>query len=163
LTSFACPQRRIEKVQAWLAAPNQLEVDKDAEKGPVIEIDMKLKKKRPRERFRGRFAWGAASGVMSGACVIHKILQYIGVDAEPLRITLAPWPLLWDGTDAQAGEGDVAAPDWDQERQAAPVLEIDQRVSGISYQFRASGDRLQEMTAAGPATSSRACRRAPAG
>jgi hypothetical protein len=59
LTSFACPQRRIEKVQAWLAAPNLLEVDKDAVTGNVIEIDMKLKKKRPRERFRGRFVWGA--------------------------------------------------------------------------------------------------------
>jgi aconitase B len=40
LTRFACPQRRIEKVQAWLAVPNLLEANKDAEKGHVIEIDM---------------------------------------------------------------------------------------------------------------------------
>jgi aconitate hydratase 2/2-methylisocitrate dehydratase len=33
-------QRRIEKVQAWLDAPNLLEADKDAEYAHVIEIDM---------------------------------------------------------------------------------------------------------------------------
>jgi transposase InsO family protein len=32
-------QRRIEKVQAWLDAPNLLEADKDAEYAHVIEID----------------------------------------------------------------------------------------------------------------------------
>ncbi|HEY4080952.1 MAG TPA: bifunctional aconitate hydratase 2/2-methylisocitrate dehydratase [Burkholderiaceae bacterium] len=33
-------QRRIEKVEAWLANPNLLEADKDAEYAAVIEIDM---------------------------------------------------------------------------------------------------------------------------
>ena len=33
-------QRRIEKVEAWLANPNLLEADKDAEYAAVIEIDL---------------------------------------------------------------------------------------------------------------------------
>ena len=33
-------KRRIEKVEAWLANPNLLEADKDAEYAAVIEIDL---------------------------------------------------------------------------------------------------------------------------
>jgi hypothetical protein len=36
---------------------------------------------------------------------IRHILEHIGVDAEPPRITPARGPPLWDGCDAQMGEG----------------------------------------------------------
>jgi hypothetical protein len=36
---------------------------------------------------------------------IRKILDHIGVDVEPPRITPARGPPLWDGCDAPMGEG----------------------------------------------------------
>jgi hypothetical protein len=61
---------------------------------------------------------------------IHQILNHIGVDAEPPRITPARGPPLWDGCDdAQMGEGVDVEPDWDEAIQAAPEDDVDQRVS----------------------------------
>jgi hypothetical protein len=44
---------------------------------------------------------------------IRQILDHIGVDAEPPRITPARGPPLWDGCDAPMGEGVEVEPDWD--------------------------------------------------
>jgi hypothetical protein len=42
---------------------------------------------------------------------IRQILNHIGVEAAPPRITPARGPPLWDGCDAQIDEGE---PDWDE-------------------------------------------------
>jgi len=60
---------------------------------------------------------------------IRQILDHIGVDAEPLRITPARGPPLWDGCDAQMGDGVEVESDWDEASQPAPDFEADQRVS----------------------------------
>lgn len=61
---------------------------------------------------------------------IRQILNHIGVDAEPPRITPARGAPLWDGCDdAQMGEGVDVEPDWDEAIQAAPEDDVDQRVS----------------------------------
>ena len=60
---------------------------------------------------------------------IRQILEHIGVEAEPPRITPARGPPLWDGCDAQMGDGVEVAPDWDEAAQVAPDFEVDQRVS----------------------------------
>ena len=51
------------------------------------------------------------------------------MDAEPPRITPARGPPLWDGYEAQIGEGVDVASDWDDVAQVAPDFEADQRVS----------------------------------
>ena len=61
---------------------------------------------------------------------IRQMLEHIGVETEPPRITPARGPPLWDGCDAQTGEGVDVAPDWDAAAQVAPEFEADQRVSG---------------------------------
>ena len=63
---------------------------------------------------------------------IRQILDYIGVETEPPRIAPARGPPLWDGCDAQMGEGVEGAdvePDWDEAVQVAPDDEADQRFS----------------------------------
>jgi hypothetical protein len=60
---------------------------------------------------------------------IRQILGHIGVDAEPPRITPARGPPLWDGWDAQMGDGVEVVADWDEAAQVAPDDEVDQRVS----------------------------------
>lgn len=61
---------------------------------------------------------------------IRQILDHIGVETEPPRITPARGPPLWDGCDdAQMGEGVEVEPDWDEAAQPAPGFEVDQRVS----------------------------------
>jgi hypothetical protein len=60
---------------------------------------------------------------------IRQILDHIGADAEPPRITPARGPPLWDGCDAQMGDGVDVEPDWDEAAQQAPDFEADQRVS----------------------------------
>ena len=60
---------------------------------------------------------------------IRQILEHIGVDAEPPRITPARGPPLWDGCDAPMGEGVEVEPDWDEAAQPAPDFEVDQRIS----------------------------------
>jgi hypothetical protein len=60
---------------------------------------------------------------------IRQILEHIGADAEPPRITPARGPPLWDGCDVPMGEGVEVVPDWDEAPQPAPDFEVDQRVS----------------------------------
>lgn len=61
---------------------------------------------------------------------IRQILNHIGVDAEPPRITPPRGPPLWDACDdAQMGEGVDVEPDWDEAIQAGPEDDVDQRVS----------------------------------
>jgi len=60
---------------------------------------------------------------------IRHILEHIGAETEPPRITPARGPPLWDGCDAQMGDGVELAPDWDEAAQVAPDFEVDQRVS----------------------------------
>jgi hypothetical protein len=60
---------------------------------------------------------------------IRQILEHIGVETEPPRITPARGPPLWDGCDAPMGEGVEVEPDWDEAAQPAPDFEVDQRVS----------------------------------
>jgi hypothetical protein len=60
---------------------------------------------------------------------IRLILEHIGVETEPPRITPARGPPLWDGCDAPMGEGVEVEPDWDEAAQPAPDFEVDQRIS----------------------------------
>ena len=60
---------------------------------------------------------------------IGHILEHIGAQTKPPRITPARGPPLWDGADAQAGEAVEPVPDWDAAAQTAPDFEVDQRVS----------------------------------
>ena len=66
--------------------------------------------------------------ITSGA-EVRKILEHIGVDSEPPRISPARRPPLWDDCDAQAGEEVQIEPDWDLAAQPAPDYEVDQRVN----------------------------------
>jgi hypothetical protein len=61
--------------------------------------------------------------------IIALILDHIGVETEPPRITPAREPPLWDGCDAPMGEGVEVEPDWDEAAQPAPDFEVDQRIS----------------------------------
>ena len=56
---------------------------------------------------------------------IHQILEHIGVQTEPPRITPARGPPLWDGADVPKGEGVEVEPDWDEAAQPAPDFEVD--------------------------------------
>lgn len=58
-----------------------------------------------------------------------KILEHIGVESEPPRISPARGPPLWDDCDAQVDEGVEVEPDWDLAVQPAPDYEVDQRVN----------------------------------
>ncbi|MBP6559395.1 MAG: IS91 family transposase [Burkholderiaceae bacterium] len=60
---------------------------------------------------------------------IRKILDHIGVDAEPPHIAPARGPPLWDDCDAQTVEGVAVEPDWDLAEQPAPDYEVDQRIN----------------------------------
>ena len=60
---------------------------------------------------------------------IRQILEHIGADAEPPRITPARGPPLWEGCDVPMGEGVEVVPDWDEAPQPALDFEVDQRVS----------------------------------
>jgi hypothetical protein len=66
---------------------------------------------------------------------IRQVLNQIGVDAEPPRITPARGPPLWVGCDAQVcqvcqvGDGVEVEPDWDEAAQVAPDIDVDQRIS----------------------------------
>ncbi len=65
------------------------------------------------------------------ATQIRKILDHIGVDPEPPRISPARGPPLWDDcSDAQSDDGAQIEPaDWDLAAQPAPNFELDQRIS----------------------------------
>ena len=61
---------------------------------------------------------------------IRRILDHIGADSEPPRISPARAPPLWDECgDAQSDDGAKIEPDWDLAAQPAPGYEVDQRIS----------------------------------
>jgi hypothetical protein len=61
---------------------------------------------------------------------IRRILEHIGVESEPPKISPARGPPLWeDCGDAQLGEGSQIGPDWDLPAQPAPDYEVDQRIN----------------------------------
>jgi hypothetical protein len=60
---------------------------------------------------------------------IGQILDHIGAETEPPNITPARVPPLWDGADAQVGDGVEVVPDWDEADQVVPDFDVDQRVS----------------------------------
>ena len=60
---------------------------------------------------------------------IRQILEHIGAETKPPRITPARGPPLWDDGDAQAGEAVEPVPDWDEAAQTAPDFEVDQCLS----------------------------------
>jgi hypothetical protein len=61
---------------------------------------------------------------------IQHILDHIGADSEPPHMAPARGPPMWDGCDAQAGEGTQIGPDWDLAAQPAPDFDVDQRSIG---------------------------------
>ena len=60
---------------------------------------------------------------------IRHMLAHIGAETEPPRIKPARGPPLWDWCDVPMSDGVEVEPDWDEEAQAAPDFEVDQRVS----------------------------------
>ena len=60
---------------------------------------------------------------------IGHILEHIGAQTKPPRITPTRGPPLWDDGDAQAGEAVEPAPNWDEAAQTVPDFEVDQRLS----------------------------------
>ena len=60
---------------------------------------------------------------------LRKILDHIGVDSQPPRISPARGPPLWGDCDAQVGGGVEIEPDWDLPAQSAPDFDADQRVN----------------------------------
>ena len=60
---------------------------------------------------------------------IGHILEHIGAQTKPPRITPARGPPLWDDGDAQVGDGVDVGPDWDEAAQTVPDFEVDQRLS----------------------------------
>ncbi len=66
---------------------------------------------------------------------IRHILEHIGVDAVPPRITPARGLPLWDGCDAPMGEGVDVAPYGDEAAQVAPDFEVDPRINWQWWQW----------------------------
>ena len=61
---------------------------------------------------------------------IRRILDHIGVDSEPPRISPARGPPLWDEcANAQMDDRAQITPDWGLAVQPAPAYEVDQRIS----------------------------------
>ena len=60
---------------------------------------------------------------------IRQILDHIGGESAPPHIAPARGPLLWDESDAQAGEGSQIRPDWDWAAQPTPDHEVDHCVN----------------------------------
>ena len=60
---------------------------------------------------------------------VRKILEHIGADPQPPRISPTRGPPLWDECDARMGKGVEVEPDWDLAARPAPDYEIDQRVN----------------------------------
>jgi hypothetical protein len=62
---------------------------------------------------------------------IRQILDHIGVDSEPPRLSPARGPPLWDECDADAQRGEDAQieQDWDLVGQPVPDYDVDQRIS----------------------------------
>ncbi len=71
---------------------------------------------------------------------IRRLLDHIGVDSEPPRISPARAPPLWDECgDAQSDDGAQIEPDWDLAAQPAPDFEVDQRISARRTRRSAMG------------------------
>ena len=66
------------------------------------------------------------------APTVRKILDHIGEDSRPPRITPARGPPLWDEFDvALAAREDASADahqEWDPSAQSAPECQVDQRI-----------------------------------
>ena len=61
---------------------------------------------------------------------IRQILEHIGVEPNPPRISPARGPPLWDDCgDAQMGDGIAVEPDWDLAAQPGPDYEADLRIN----------------------------------
>jgi hypothetical protein len=60
---------------------------------------------------------------------IRQILEHIGVESEPPKISPARGPPMWDECDAYSDEGTQVEPDWDLAVQPAPDYEVDQRIN----------------------------------
>ena len=62
---------------------------------------------------------------------IGHILEHIGAQTKPPRITPARGPPLWDDCDAQVDDGMQSEPECDLAAQPAPDDEVDQRVNWL--------------------------------
>jgi hypothetical protein len=60
---------------------------------------------------------------------IRMILDHIGVDSEPPRISPARGPPLWENCNAQVDDGVQIEPDWDLAARPVPDYELDQRIN----------------------------------
>jgi hypothetical protein len=60
---------------------------------------------------------------------VRKILNHIGAESEPPRITPARGPPLWEDCDALLADGVQVEPNWDESAQVAPDDDADQSVS----------------------------------
>lgn len=60
---------------------------------------------------------------------IRQILEHVGVEPEPPRVTPARELPLWDECDAQTVDGVHGEADWDVAAEPAPDYEVNQRVS----------------------------------
>jgi hypothetical protein len=75
--------------------------------------------------------WPDANSIafITHSAQIRQILDHIGVNSEPPRLSPARGPPLWEDGDAQTGEGIQIDPDWDLAGQPAPDYEVDQRIN----------------------------------
>ena len=60
---------------------------------------------------------------------VRKILEHIGVESGPPRITPARGPPLCDDSDAEVEDGADAEPKWDSSAQASPQYRVDRRIN----------------------------------
>ena len=60
---------------------------------------------------------------------VRKILEHIGEQARPPRITPARGPALWDDCDALVEVGVDVEPQWDPSAQASPQYQGHQRIN----------------------------------
>lgn len=79
---------------------------------------------------------------------IRQILDHVGIDSGPPRISPACEPPLWSDVDAQMDDGSQIEPDWDLVAQPAPDYEVDQRFSwsrsGTAIHTRWGGLRVSK-------------------
>lgn len=60
---------------------------------------------------------------------IRQILNHSGVESDPLHISPARGPPLWEDCDAQVDDGWQSEPDWDLAAHPAPDFEVDKQVN----------------------------------
>ena len=71
----------------------------------------------------------------------RKILEHIGVDSQPPRISPARGPPLWNDGDAQMDDGAQIEPDWGLAAQLAPDHEVDQMLWPVALRLAGAADR----------------------